>query len=310
MRQGMDILYMAALCFLIKDKDQNFKGMPNMDTLTYAQGTWFPGNPPLIAPHAHSMWLGSAVFDGARAINGCAPDLRLHCERVIRSAHVLGLAPSITGAEIAELAWEGIRRFPMNTPLYICPMFYADSGFIVVDPASTQFALTLSVSPLAEPTGFTSMISSFRRPAADQAPTDAKAACLYPNVARAYAEATQKGFDIGISRDPDGLIAEFSFTNLFCAKGGVVFTPAINGTFLNGITRQRVIQLLRDDGIAVEEVSLTEYDLKDADEVFASGNYQKVGWCSQVDDVKFQRGPLFERAHKLYWEFARSECSW
>jgi branched-chain amino acid aminotransferase len=295
---------------LVFIQDYLFKGRNTMDTLTYARGTWFPGNPPLIAPHAHSMWLGSAVFDGARAINGCAPDLLLHCERVVRSARVLGHEPTLTGAEIAELAWEGIRRFPKGTPLYICPMFHADGGFILPDPASTQFTLTLSVSPLREPTGFSACISSFRRPAKDQAPTEAKAACLYPNVARAYKEALDKGYDMGVSLDPDHNVAEFSFTNLFIAKGGTVLTPAINGTFLNGITRQRVIQLLRDSGIPVEETTLTVNDLKAADEVFASGNYQKVGWCAQVDDVKFKRGPMFERAHKLYWDFAASACCW
>lgn len=278
-----------------------------MDTLTYSRGVWFVGNPPLIGPHAHAVWLGSAVFDGARAFDGCAPDLLPHCERAVRSARIMGLDPVLTGPEIAELAWDGIGRFAPGAHLYICPCFYADGGFIVPDPATTQFALTISVSPLVEPKGFSAMVSSFRRPAADQAPTGAKAACLYPNVARAYREALQNGFDIGISLDPDGDVAEFSFTNLFCAKGGIVFTPAPNGTFLNGLTRQRVIQLLRDDGFTVEETTLSPAELKGADEVFATGNYQKVAWCRKVDNVDFREGPIYRRARELYLAFARSE---
>ncbi|MBN2751077.1 MAG: branched-chain amino acid aminotransferase, partial [Rhodospirillaceae bacterium] len=246
---------------------------------------------------------------GARAIGGCAPDLALHCERVVHSARIMGLDPVLTGSEITELAWDGITRFPTTAHLYICPLFYADGGFVLPDPTTTQFALTITVSPVPEPTGFTASVSSFRRPAPDMAPTGAKAACLYPNVARAYREALQKGFDIGVSLDPDGQVAEFSFTNLFCAKDGIVFTPAINGTFLNGITRQRVIQLLRDDGLTVEETSLTIQDVKSADEVFASGNYQKVGWCRRIDEVDFPKGPIYERARRLYWAFAESECS-
>lgn len=278
-----------------------------MDMLTYSRGAWFVGNPPLIGPHAHSVWLGSAVFDGARAFDGCAPDLLPHCERAVRSARIIGLDPVLTGPEIAELAWDGIGRFPRGTHLYICPCFYADGGFVIPDPETTQFALTLSVSPLHEPKGFSAMVSSFRRPAPDQAPTGAKAACLYPNVARAYREALQNGFDIGVSLDPDGAVAEFSFTNLFCAKGGTVFTPAPNGTFLNGLTRQRVIQLLRDDGFTVEETTLTPAEVKAADEVFATGNYQKVAWCRKLDDVDFAEGPIYRRARELYMAFARSE---
>lgn len=278
-----------------------------MDMLTYSRGAWFVGNPPLIGPHAHSVWLGSAVFDGARAFDGCAPDLLPHCERAVRSARIIGLDPVLTGPEIAELAWDGIGRFPRGTHLYICPCFYADGGFVIPDPETTQFALTLSVSPLHEPKGFSAMVSSFRRPAPDQAPTGAKAACLYPNVARAYREALQNGFDIGVSLDPDGAVAEFSFTNLFCAKGGTIFTPAPNGTFLNGLTRQRVIQLLRDDGFTVEETTLTPAEVKAADEVFATGNYQKVAWCRKLDDVDFAEGPIYRRARELYMAFARSE---
>ena len=60
-----------------------------MEALTYARGSWYRGQPNLIAPSAHSLWLGSAVFDGARAFEGCAPDLDLHCERVVRSARIM-----------------------------------------------------------------------------------------------------------------------------------------------------------------------------------------------------------------------------
>ena len=85
------------------------------------------------------------------------------------------------------------------------------------------------------------------------APTGAKASCLYPNVARSVGEAQEKGFEVGVVLDPSGNVAEFSYSNLFMVKDGVVSTPVINGTFLNGITRQRVIKLLRDDGFEVVE---------------------------------------------------------
>src|SRR3546814_10567161 len=76
-----------------------------------------------------------------------------------------------------------------------------------------------------------------RRPAPDQAPTDAKAAALYANAGRALKEAHDKGFENAVMLDPIGNVAEFATANLFMAKDGVVHTPAPNGTFLNGITR-------------------------------------------------------------------------
>ena len=57
-----------------------------MDTLTYWNGTWHEGNPAILGPRDHAFWLGSIVFDGGRAFEGCGPDLDLHAERVVRSA--------------------------------------------------------------------------------------------------------------------------------------------------------------------------------------------------------------------------------
>ena len=95
--------------------------------------------------------------------------------------------------------------------------------------------------PLPDPSkGFTACLSSYRRPAPDQAPTHAKAACLYPLAAMAAAEAKRRGFDNAVMRDPIGNVAEFTVQNIMLVKDGVVHTPIPNGTFLNGITRQRI----------------------------------------------------------------------
>jgi branched-chain amino acid aminotransferase len=168
--------------------------------------------------------------------------------------------------------------------------------------------LTVYEAPLPEPTGFSACLSSFRRPAKDMAPTEAKASCLYPNVARVGREAAQKGCDTAVVRDPNGNVAEFAYTNLFCVKNGVVHTPAPNGTFLNGITRQRVIALLRGAGVEVLERAIEYSELLDADEIFSSGNYAKVQPCLRLEDREFASGPVYAKARKLYFEFAKS-CS-
>ncbi|SDG68079.1 branched-chain amino acid aminotransferase [Roseospirillum parvum] len=275
-------------------------------SLVFADGTWHEGNPGLLGPRTHGVWLSSVVFDGARYFDGAAPDLNRHCQRAVDSARILGLEPMLTGFEIAELAWEGIAHFPPSTELYICPMFYADSGFIVPDPASTRFALTLWESPLPEPKGFSAHLSRFRRPARDTAPTDAKASCLYPNVSRAVKAANQAGFDTAVMLDPIGNVAEFAYTNLFYARDHVVYTPMANGTFLNGLTRQRVIKLLRDAGVDVVEKAVAYHELFEADEIFATGNYQKVGPLTRLEDKSFKPGPMYQKARDLYWEFARN----
>jgi branched-chain amino acid aminotransferase len=99
-------------------------------------------------------------------------------------------------------------------------------------------------------------------------------------------------------------VAEFATANLFIAKDGVARTPVPNGCFLNGITRQRVIALLRADGVTVEEVTLTPDDVLNADEVFSTGNHSKCVPVTKVENREFAPGPVFARARALYWEYA------
>ncbi len=110
---------------------------------------------------------------------------------------------------------------------------------------------------MPKPSGLSITLSPFRRPTLECAPVDAKASCNYPNNARALIEAHRRGFDNCLMRDMLGAIAELGNANVFMAKDGIVYTPAPNGTFLDGITRQRVVGLLRDAGVSVIEKTLS-----------------------------------------------------
>ena len=275
--------------------------------ITWIDGEWVEGNPPILGPMTHATWMASVAFDGARAFRRLAPDLDRHVARSIDSALAMGLQPTVTADEIEDLAWQGVERFPPDAELYIRPLFYAEEGFVVAVPESTRFILSVFEAPLPAGDGMTTCLSRFRRPAPEMAPTDAKASCLYPNVARALREARANGFDSAVILDHQDYVAEFATANLFMAKDGVVSTPALNGSFLNGITRQRIIRLLADDGIEVTERSIAFAELMEADEVFATGNYSKVQPALRIDDRDFQHGPVAIRARELYFDFAERE---
>lgn len=275
--------------------------------LHYIDGEWLPGNPPIMGPLTNAAWMASVAFDGARAFSGCAPDLDRHAARCVSSARVLGLEPPVAAEEIVALAWEGIARFEDGAELYIRPMFYAEDGFVTPKPDSTRFVLTIFEAPLPEPTGVRVNLSAARRPSPETAPTLAKASCLYPQSARALREARGAGYDNAIMLDMNGNVAEFATANLFITKDGAVATPAPNGTFLNGITRQRVIALLAADGIAVDETTLRFEDVMAADEVFATNNYGKVVPVIGVEDRELQPGPACQRARELYFNWARTQ---
>lgn len=278
-------------------------------TWTWLDGRWHEGNLPIMGVRTHAAWLGSMVFDGARAFEGVMPDLDLHCRRVNRSAEALGLRPSMDVEEIAALAVEGLAKFPANAPLYVRPMYWGEddgASVIMADPDSTRFCLTLYEAAMPEPQGAALTVSRFRRPSFECMPTNAKAGCLYPNNARAMREAKERGFDNAIVLDLLGNVAETAASNLFLVRDGVVRTPAANGTFLAGITRTRVMGLLAGAGYAVEEATLRIDDFLAADEVFTTGNYSKVAPVTRIEDRSIQPGPVAAKARALYWEFAHA----
>ena len=277
-------------------------------TRTFVDGQWHDGNPGLIGPRSHAMWLGSSVFDGARWFEGVAPDLDLHCERVNRSAEALGLKATMAADEIVRLTHEGLQDFDGKTAVYIRPMYWAeDGGYMGVpaDAATTRFCLCLYESPMIASSGFTLGVSPFRRPTPETVPTLAKAGCLYPNNGRAIMEAKSRGFDNALVLDMLGNVAETGTSNLFMVKDGVVFTPVPNGCFLNGITRQRIIALLREAGREVVETTLTVAQFRDADEIFSTGNHSKVVPVVGIEDRQMQTGAVYAEARELYWSFAR-----
>ncbi len=277
-------------------------------TWTYFEDDWHEGNVAIMGPRTHGAWLGSTVFDGARHFEGVAPDLDRHMARINRSAAAFQLKQVVPTARWIDLAREGIARFAQDAALYIRPMYWADAGAagggVRFDPESTCWCLCLYAAPMPVPKGLSVTLSPYRKPTAETAPVDAKAGCLYPNNTRALREAFLRGFDNCLMTDMLGHVAELANSNVMLAKDGVVYTPAPNGTFLDGVTRQRIIGLLRDAGVTVVEKSLRYSDFEDADEIFSCGNFSKVMPITRIDERALQPGPLFAKARALYWAFA------
>jgi branched-chain amino acid aminotransferase len=278
-------------------------------TFTFLDGGWLEGNAPIVGPRTHAFWLGSSVFDGARAFEGVTPDLDKHCARLNRSATSMCLKPTMSVEAMLDVAREGIKKFRPGAELYLRPMYWPEqSGATAVppDPDSTRFCFCIYEAPLPAPTGILITRSPYAKPLAITMPIDAKAGCLYPNNARALIEARARGFDNCLMCDMLGNVAELATANVFMAKDGVVMTPMANGTFLNGVTRQRVLALLRADGVDAREATLGLADFDQADEIFVVGNYAKVTPVRRIDGRDLQPGPYFRRARKLYWEFAHA----
>jgi branched-chain amino acid aminotransferase len=278
---------------------------------TYFEGQWHEGDAPIMRAADHGSWLGSSVLDGARYLDGMAPDLLAHCARVNRSAEALMLTPTVTPEQMVDLVREGLQAYSPDQAVYIRPMYWGIHGdvtAIVPQKDSTGFAICLEEIPMAPETASVTLTTTrFRRPVLESAVVNAKAGCLYPNNARMLTEARSKGFSNALVADAMGNVAETATANIFMAKDGEVFTPMPNGTFLAGITRARHIKNLRADGVTVHESVLSFDDFHAADEVFMSGNMNKVTPVTALDDTQYQVGPIARRARALYWDWAASE---
>lgn len=279
---------------------------------TWFEGAWHAGDVMIMRAADHGAWLGTTVFDGCRRFEGVTPDLEAHCARVNRSAEALMITPTVSAEDMVAIVREGLAHYPKTAAIYIRPMYWALEGGdlgVAPKPGATGFAVCLEEIPMAPATATTTLTTTrFRRPVLEDAVVNAKAGCLYPNNARMLTEARAKGFGNALVADALGNVAETATANVFMVRGGEVFTPVPNGTFLAGITRARHIANLRADGYAVHETVLTFDDFRNADEVFMSGNMSKVTPVTAFDGTHYQVGPVTKRVRELYWDWALSEA--
>ncbi|MCV6593950.1 MAG: branched-chain amino acid aminotransferase, partial [Silicimonas sp.] len=207
--------------------------------------------------------------------------------------------------------WDGLRQFDWDAAVYIRPMYWGingDATAIVPQADSTGFAICLEEFPLAPADATVRLTTTqFRRPVLESAVANAKAGCLYPNNARMLTEARAKGYANALVADAMGNVAETATANIFMVRDGEVFTPVPNGTFLAGITRARHLKHLAEGGITAHETVLSFEDFRAADEVFMTGNMNKITPVVEFDGTAYQPGPVSARLREMYWDWAASE---
>ena len=220
------------------------------------------------------------------------------------------LKPTVSSEEMVDIIWEGLKLYPADAAVYIRPMYWAidgDVSAIVPKSETVGFAICLEEFPLAPETATVRLTETrFRRPVLEDAVVNAKAGCLYPNNARMLVEARSKGFDNALVADAMGNVAETATANIFMVRDGEVFTPVANGTFLAGITRSRHISNLKEIGQNVQETVLSFQDFETADEVFMSGNMNKVTPVTAFNERQYQVGPMTRKVREMYWDWATS----
>ena len=243
----------------------------------------------------HGLHYGSCVFEGIRIYNGKIFKLDEHIERLFRSAELLDLKIPYDIVEVKAVTSKITEKQKVKNG-YIRPVAWRGSEKMAISAldASTHLAIAAwswpsYFSPEKILDGIRLTTSKWVRPSPNSAPTDSKAAGLYMICSLSKHEAEKEGFDDALMLDYRGFVAEATGANIFFIKNKKLYTP-IPDCFLNGITRQTVIDIAKKLNIDVEEDHYKLNFLEDCDEVFLTGTAVEITPVNSIDNLIFNVG--------------------
>ncbi len=267
----------------------------------------------------HSLHYGMGVFEGVRAYK--TPDgtaifrLQAHTDRLFDSAHIMGMKIPVTKDEINEATRAAVREYNLDSD-YISPLAFfgsvgmgirADNLMVHVVIAAWHWGAYMGEEALE--TGIKIRTSSFTRHHVNISMTRAKASGHYINSMLALQEAVSAGADEALLLDPDGYVAEGTGENIFIVKDGVIYTPEVTAC-LNGITRNTVLTLAREQGVEIVEKRITRDEVYIADEAFFTGTAAEVTPIRELDGRQIgagRRGPVTEKLQKAYFDLVTGQ---
>ena len=230
------------------------------DGWIWMDGAFIPWRDAKIHVLTHGLHYASCVFEGQRIYDGHVYALRRHTERLFNSARILDMTIPFTPEEVDAACRESVERAGLQDA-YMRPFVWRGSEQMSVPAQGARIHLAIAVwpwpsyfDPEQKKRGIRLDHAIYRRPAPDTAPWEAKAAGLYMIATLSKHAAEAKGYQDALMLDYRGYVAEGTGANIFFVRDGALHTP-IADCFLNGITRQRVIQLAKDAGIASSPVS-------------------------------------------------------
>jgi branched-chain amino acid aminotransferase len=264
----------------------------------------------------HGLHYGTGIFEGVRCYdtdNGPAIfRWDEHLDRFYQSAKPYDMEVPFSREELTEATLELLRREELRS-CYIRPVAFYGYGSLGVSPKENPVDTAIAAWPwgtyLGEEAlerGVEVMISSWRKYASSQIPTNAKTTGLYVNSLLAGEEARRNGYTEAIVLNKEGQVAEGPGENLFLVRDGEIYTPGLSQSILDGVTRNTVIELARERGYTVyDQASISRGELNTADELFFTGTAAEVTPIRKVDNVTIgdgSRGPVTEELQQAFFD--------
>ena len=275
-------------------------GIKKVDTI-WVDGKLVPWDDATDHMLAHTLHYGVGAFEGIRAYqraDGRTAIFRLreHIDRLFDSAVICTMDVPFTRDQVMAACAEVVRSNKMPY-CYLRPLVYLGSGALGLGsfepPVRTIVAAFEWGAYLGEDgakKGIKCMVSGYTRANSNAVMNKGKICGQYVTSVLAKRMALKSGFDEAIMMDPQGMVAEGTGENIFMVKGGVVRTPPLSSAILAGITRDTVIQLLRERGVEVREEGIARDELYTADEVFLTGTAAEITPVREIDHRRVGRG--------------------
>jgi branched-chain amino acid aminotransferase len=291
-------------------KEYGMAGYDNRDGKIWMDGSlvdWREANVHILT---HAMHYASSVFEGERAYNGKIFKSRAHSERLIQSGKLIDFDIPYSIDEI-----EAAKRSALDanglTDGYVRAVAWRGAGEDMgVASARNPVHMAVAVWSWGNYYGDAKMkgakldIAKWRRPDPATAPSQAKAAGLYMIATMSKHTAEAKGCSDAMMYDYRGYIAEATGANIFFVRDGEVHTP-MPDSFLNGLTRQTVIEILKQRGITVNERHIMPEELESFEQCWLTGTAAEVTPVGQIGDYNFEVGALTRDISESYERLVR-----
>jgi branched-chain amino acid aminotransferase len=245
----------------------------------------------------HGLHYAASVFEGERIYDGKVFKLREHSQRLIDSARLVGYEIPYTLAEIEKATLDTVAASKIDNG-YIRPIAWRGSEQMGVAAQNAKIHLAIAIWewPSYFPAelrqkGIKVMMSPWKRPSPETAPTKAKASGLYMICTLSKHAAEAQGCQDALMLDWRGRIAETTSANIFLVMDGELHTP-IPDCFLDGITRQTVIELAKKRGFKVVERTIMPEELGKTQEVFLTGTAAEITPVGEIGEYRFTPGPI------------------
>jgi len=259
----------------------------------------------------HALHYASAVFEGERCYNGKIFKGHEHSLRLLKSGDLIDMPIPYTAAQI-DAAKEATLKANNLTDAYIRAIAWRGAG-PEMGVASLHNPVRLAIATWtwgnyygdAKFKGAKLDIAKWKRPSPETIPSEAKAAGLYMICTMSKHTAQAKGCSDAMMFDYRGYVAEATGANIFFVKDGEVHTPKAD-CFLNGLTRQSVIQMLKDMQIKVHERHILPEELEGFEQCWLTGSAAEVTPVGQIGDYTFEVGELTKQVAMEYEKLVRA----